>query len=410
MNDSTYIKRHIEKTVLARAEMKGAVVVTGPRQVGKTTLIRKLAPDIPEVSFDDLRLRASAADEPAAFLKIFPAPLFIDEVQYVPNILSYIKMELDANRAKGRYFLTGSQAFELMQGVTESLAGRAGVLTLYGLSLREVLGDDCRDPFIPTLGFLTGRQGRSGSLSVPQAWEMIHRGCLPELATHPGYDWQAFYSDYVKTYIERDIRRLAQVADEAAFLSFMTVCAAMSGQLLNLASLARDVGISQPTARRWLSVLQSSGLVVLVRPYSNNMIARCVKTPKLHFIDIGLAAYLTRWLSPETLMSGAFAGHAFESFVVSEILKGYANAGVEPDLYFLRDAKGNEIDLLIHANGMLHPIEIKAKGEATKRDIKAFKLLELVKGVKIGEGGVICLADNILPITDKDYTIPLWAL
>jgi len=405
-----YIKRHIEQAVLDRAKMKGAVVVTGARQVGKTTLVEMLKPDIPKITFDDLPVRQRAIAEPSVFFDFNPPPVFIDEVQYAPVIFHYIKILLDKSHNKGDFFLTGSQSYELMENVTESLAGRAGILELHGLSLREINSDSWNKPFIPSIEYLKKRKAGRIVISAPKIWETIHRGCLPELVANPGFSWQQFYADYIKTYIERDVRKLTQVADEDSFYKFMTVCAAMTGQLLNLSSLAKDVGISEPTAKRWLSILKTSGIVYLLKPYSNNAINRAVKTPKLHFLDIGLAAYLTRWLTPETMLSGAMSGHFFESYVVGEILKSYTNAGLEVDLYFLRDGNQKEIDILIYENNTLYPIEIKSSAEPTPGEIKNFDMLNAIKGVNVGEGGIVCLANEILPLKDKNYIIPLWAI
>ncbi|MDD5602630.1 MAG: ATP-binding protein [Eubacteriales bacterium] len=405
-----YIKRHIENAVLERAKMKGAVVVTGARQVGKTTLIENLKPDVTKITFDDLTTRRRAVEEPSVFFDFYPPPVFIDKVQYAPVIFHYIKILLDKSRNKGDFFLTGSQSFELMQNVTESLAGRAGILELLGLSLREINGESWKKPFIPTLEYLKAHKTGKSQFNVAHTWEIIHRGCMPELVANPDFKWQEFYADYTKTYIERDVRKLTQVADEESFLKFMTVCAAMTGQMLNLSSIAKDVGISEPTAKRWLSILKTSGIVYLLKPYSNNAIKRAVKTPMLHFLDIGLAAYLTRWLTPETLSNGAMKGYFYESFVISEILKSYTNSGLEADLYFLRDGHQKEIDLLIYENNTLYPIEIKTTAEPDPGDIKNFSMLDSLKGVNIGEGGVICMAHDIMPLKDKNYIIPLWAL
>jgi len=402
-----YIKRHIEETVLRRAKMKGAVVVTGARQVGKTTLIENLKPEIPKVTFDDLPTRQRAINSPSIFFNITPPPIFVDEVQYAPQIFHYIKILLDNSHNKGDFFLTGSQSFELMKNVTESLAGRAGILELLGLSLREINGLSWNKPFMPTFEYLKERNADKTVLRIPEIWKIIHRGCLPELALNADFDWADFYADYIKTYIERDVRGLTQVADEDSFYKFMTVCAAMSGQLLNLSSLANDVGISVPTAKRWLSVLKTSGIVFLLKPYSNNAIKRAVKTPKLHFLDIGLASYLTRWMSAENLSIGANNGSFFESFVVSEILKSYTNAGKEADLYFLRDGNRKEIDLLIHENNTLYPIEIKTKAEPDEKDIRSFDMLNNVRGVNVGNGGIICLANDLLQLNEKNFIIPL---
>jgi len=241
-------------------------------------------------------------------------------------------------------------------------------------------------------------------------WEIIHRGSLPELFQNPEIDWQNYYSDYIKTYIERDVRKLTQVADEMQFLQFMSVCAAMTGQLLNLASLARDVGVSEPTAKRWLSILKTNGIVYLLKPYSNNAILKAVKTPKLYFLDTGLAAYLTRWLTPKTLSSGAMRGSFFESFVVAEILKSYYNAGKEADLYFLRDGNQKEIDLLIFRDNTLFPMEIKATTTPSVGDIRHFQMLAAIPGIKTGAGGVICPASELLPLRGEHKIIPLWAV
>ena len=405
-----YIKRHIEASVLERAKEKGAIVVTGARQVGKTTMIEKIKPDIAKVTFDDLSVRSRAVDEPAAFLQLYPPPIFIDEVQYAPEIFSYIKMSLDNSHRKGDYFLTGSQSFELMRNVTESLAGRAGILELLGLSLREMKNEEWNEPFLPTLDYLMKRKEKKTDLQIKEVWKIIHRGSMPELYAEPDFNWENFYSDYVKTYIERDVRKLTQVGDETDFLKFMTVCAAMTGNLLNLASIARDVGISEPTAKRWLSILKTSGIVYLLKPYSNNAIKRAVKTPKIYFLDTGLAAYLTRWLTPETLSEGAVNGHFFETFIITELLKSYLNAGKVEDFYFLRDSNGKEIDLLIFQNNTLFPLEIKQHMNPGTKDIKHFSMLDSIKNVNIGEGGVLCLSKELLPLTDKHRIIPLWAV
>jgi len=402
-----YIKRHIENAVSKRAKMKGAIVVTGARQVGKTTLIKNLKKDITHLSLDDLRVQRAAIDEPAAFIELNPPPIFIDEVQYAPALFHYIKILLDRSHNKGDFYLTGSQSFELMENVTESLAGRAGILELLGLSLREIRSEIWNIPFLPTTEYLIKRKKIALPLLIKDAWKIIHRGSMPELTAEPTFDWQDFYADYIKTYIERDVRKLAQVGDEGDFLKFMTVVAAMTGQMLNLASLARDVGISEPTAKRWLSILRGSGLVYILKPYHNNAIKRAIKTPKIHFLDIGLAAYLTRWLTSETLSAGAMNGHFFESFIFAEILKSYANAGKEADFYFLRDSNQREIDLLIHENNTLYPLEIKIHTAPTTSDIKHFSMIENLKNIRIGEGGIICLANEILPLKDNHKVIPV---
>ena len=405
-----YIKRHIEQAVFERAREKGAIVVTGARQVGKTTLIENIMPDIAQITFDDLPVRHRAAEEPSAFLQLHPPPIFMDEVQYVPDIFPYIKISLDKSKRKGEFYLTGSQSFELMERASESLAGRAGILQLFGLSLREMRNEEWNTPFLPTLDYLLKRKTNKKPLLIKDVWNVIHRGSMPELFVKQEFNWRNFYADYVKTYIERDVRKLTQVADEANFMRFMTVCAAMTGQLLNLASIARDIGISEPTAKRWLSILKTSGIVYLLKPYHHSAIKRAVKTSKIYFLDTGLAAYLTRWLTPETLSLGAMNRHFFETFVVGEVLKSYANAGKEEDFYFLRDGGGHEIDLLMFQDNTLFPIEIKRHTDPSSRDIQHFDMLNDLKTVSVGEGGVICLADELLPLKDNHKIIPLWAI
>jgi len=355
-----YIKRHLEKT-LARAEnMFGAILVAGSRQVGKTTLLRKAKAALPYITFDDPIMRASAVSEPGTFFRVSPPPLVLDEIQYAPQLFPHIKMLLDAQGEKGLFFLSGSQQYQMMRNVSESLAGRIGILNLFGLSLRERYGIDNYLPFVPTSEYLEARKSCPAPLDYNTAWAIIHRGALPAMAVDAAMDWQLFYASYVRTYLERDVRDLAQVGDEVKFLRFMSASAAMTGQLLNLASLARDAGVSQPTAERWLSILRASNLVYLLQPFHNNVIKRAVKTPKLYFLDTGLTAYLTRWNTPEVLQFGAMAGAFFESLVISEILKSYANDGVlDPPLYFFRDKEQNEIDLLIQRDQTLYPIEIK---------------------------------------------------
>lgn len=243
--------------------------------------------------------------------------------------------------------------------------------------------------------------------SHSDVWNAIHRGCMPALYGSDGMDWQMFYAAYAKTYIERDVRALAQVGDEVKFLKFMTAVAARTDQLLNLASIAGDVGVSQPTVERWVSILRASGVAALLSPYHTSATKRAVKTPKLYFLDTGLAACLTRWSTPDVLR-GAAAGAFFETFVVAEILKSYANAGIlEPPVYFYRDREQNEIDLLIQRDMTLYPIEIKKYADPRAGDIAAFAALDKISGVKRAHGGIICLYDKVLPLKDGDVTIPL---
>lgn len=403
-----YIKRHAEKTVQELAKMFGAVLVAGPRQVGKTTMLEQLTSNMNYVTLDDPIVRASAGEESATFFKDNPPPVFVDEIQKAPILFEQIKMLLDRERKKGQFFMCGSQQFKMMKGVSESLAGRIGLVTLLGFSLRESHGVDYDMPFIPTEDYFAERKKHLINLPYDEVWKTIHRGSMPELHDNPDFDWQMFYGAYVRTYIDRDVRELSEIGDTVKFTKFMVAVAASTGQLLNLASLARDVGISQPTAERWLSILVASNIVYLLQPYSNNIVKRAIKTPKLYFLDTGLAAYLTRWTSPDVLKNGAMAGAFFESFVISEIIKSYYSKGIlELPIYFYRDKDMNEIDLIIEENGVLHPIEMKKHADPQKRDFETFDLLDRISGVKRGSGGVVCLYDKLITFRGNDKVIPI---
>ncbi|MCC8138992.1 MAG: ATP-binding protein [Lachnospiraceae bacterium] len=403
-----YIKRHAEKTVDTLSRMFGAVLVAGPRQVGKTTMLQEITRGMSYVTLDDQIVRAGAVEESGTFFKDNPPPVFVDEIQKAPVLFEQMKMLLDRDRKKGQFFLCGSQQFRMMKGVSESLAGRIGLVTLLGFSLREKHGVSFDEPFFPTDTYFAARGEQLADVSYDEVWETIYRGSMPELQTNPDFDWKMYYGAYLRTYIERDVRELSEIGDEVKFTRFMTVVAASTGQLLNLASMARDVGISQPTAERWLSILIASNLVYLLQPYSNNVIRRAVKTPKLYFLDTGLAAYLTRWNTPEVLKNGAMAGAFFESFVVAEIIKSYYNKGIlDLPLYFYRDKDMNEIELLIEDGGIMYPLEIKKHADPQKRDITAFGRLDKIPNIRRGSGGVICLYDKLSTLKGADKVIPV---
>ena len=403
-----YIQRHAEKTVQKLSQMFGAVLVAGPRQVGKTTMLREITKGMGYVTLDDAIIRASALETSGTFFKDNPPPVFVDEIQKAPGLFEQIKLLLDESRKKGQFFMCGSQQFRMMKGVSESLAGRLGLLTLLGLSLRERYNTSFDTPFIPTDEYFAQRKAHLAEVSYDEVWHAIHRGSMPELSLNQAFDWQMFYGAYVRTYIERDVRALSEIGDEVKFTRFMTAAAASTGQLLNVASLSRDVGISQPTAERWLSILVASNIVYLLKPYANNIIKRAIKTPKLYFLDTGLAAYLTRWNTPEVLKNGAMSGAFFESFVVSEVIKSYYNKGIlEPPLYFYRDKDMHEIDLLIEQEGTLHPLEVKKHADPHQKDIEAFARLDHIANMKRGPGGVICLYDHLLRLKGEDRIIPI---
>lgn len=403
-----YRKRHAEKTVSTLAKMFGAILVAGPRQVGKTTMLKESTKDIHYTTLDDLIVRTNAQEQSGTFFKDNPPPVFVDEIQKAPQLFEQIKMLIDRDHKKGQFFMCGSQQFKMMKGVSESLSGRIGLITLLGYSLREIYNVDFDAPFIPTEEYLSERKKHLATIPYDDVWTLIHRGNMPELYENPDFDWQMFYAAYVRTYIERDVRDLSEIGDAVKFTKFMTATAAMTGNLLNLSSLARDVGISAPTAERWLSILVASNIVYLLQPYSNNITKRAIKTPKLYFLDTGLAAYLTKWNTPDVLKNGAMAGAFFETFVISEIIKSYYNKGIlEPPIYFYRDKEMNEIDVLIENGGTLYPIEIKKHADPKRSDIDAFDLLDKISNIKRGAGGVICLYENLLTLKNDDRVIPI---
>ncbi len=402
-----YIKRNAETTIKRAAKMFPAIMITGARQVGKTTLVRHLARDIPYLTLDDPVLLQSAIEEAGSFFKSTPPPVIVDEIQYAPNLFSYIKMIAAESGKRGLFYLTGSQQFKMMKNVSESLAGRIGIINLPGLSLREIKGDTFSEHFVPTEEYLAKRKTTVKDADYQEIWSIIHKGSMPGMYASE-LDWQLFYAAYTKTYLERDVRELAQVGDELKFIKFMTALAARSAQMLNLSSIANEIGISVPTANRWLSILISSNIVYLLQPYYSNSLKRAVKTPKLYFLDTGLIAYLTKWTTPEVLEAGAMAGAFFETFVVGEVLKSFYNAGIlEPPLYYYRDKDGKEIDLLIEQDGKLHPVEIKKTANPSKRQLANFSVLEKNESITIGTGGIICLYEKSLPLDDKNVTIPV---
>jgi predicted AAA+ superfamily ATPase len=378
------------------------VLITGPRQVGKTTVFEHNLDGRTSVSLDDISIRNLARTDPALFFKTYTPPLLIDEVQYAPELFPHIKMIADKEKRDGLFWLTGSQMFNLMKNVTESLAGRAAVLSLQGLTQAEKADRADSEPFLPSFEL----QKVVPLMSLADIYAAIHRGSYPKLIASEKTDWNIFYSSYVNSYVERDVRQIANIGHEAAFLKFLKVAAARTGQLLNYADMARDVEVSVNTIKSWLSVLETSGLIYLLRPYSNNMTSRAVKTPKLYFFDTGLACWLTGWETPEVLRNGAMNGAMLETYVVSEIIKSFWHNGKRANIWFYRDRDKKEIDLLIEKNGILHPVEIKRTAAPKLKDVKSFDMLKST-GAEIGLGALICLIDTPLPLSKNIVAIPI---
>ena len=403
-----YRHREAEATLLSLMRQFKVVLVTGARQVGKTTMLQHVLPeDFRYVTLDDPRAGVLAREDPVLFFDANRLPVAVDEVQRVPELFQQVKFLVDQSPEVGRVVLTGSQTFQLMQGVSESLAGRVAILEMTGMSLRELTGCGGRGPYVPSE---VGDDGRCESPENLDLWATIHRGSMPRLMD-PSVSWDAFYTGYVRTYLERDVRDLITVKDEASFYHFLVACAARTGRLVNHSDLARGAGVDTKTAQSWLSVLQASGVVRLLRPFWSNATKRLTKTPKLYFTDTGLACHLLGWSSPETLRRGAMAGHVFETFVVGEIIKSYLNAGGDArNVHFYRDARQREIDLIIQEGRVLHPVEIKTSATVTREAAAGFSVLNDVGDYDVGAGAVICQTREPYPVTATVKAVPVWSI
>lgn len=402
-----YIQRELQKVVSSYLNQFKVVLVTGARQVGKTTMLKHtLSEKFTYITLDDLEVLSQVQDDSAILFIENDLPLAIDEIQYAPELFIRIKQIVDESPDKGVIVLTGSQSYQLMQGVSESLAGRVGILELSSLSLREITNDLKHEPYIPHL-IRKNEFEPPGEIDI---WGHIQRGSMPEL-TNPDIDSYAYYSSYVRTYIERDVRDITKVRNERKFYDFMVACAARTGQLLNASDISNMIDMDVSTVQGWLSILQASGIVYIMQPFWTNTNKRLSKTPKLFFTDTGLACHLGAWNSPETLKRGAMAGHMFETFVVGEIIKSFINSGQDTrKLSFYRDAKKREIDLIVQEGDILHPIEIKTAASVNKSAIKNFCALESFKDYQVGFGAVICQTEKPHLITENVQAVPVYAI
>lgn len=409
-----YITRNIEQTINRISNQFKVLLLTGARQVGKTTLLKHLAQSSGRtyVTLDDLAVRSLALSDPALFLQRYTPPLLIDEIQYAPQLLSYIKMYADNGAQNGDIWLTGSQRLPLMQGVTESLAGRVGIIDLQGLSANEINGTDNTDPFLPEAGVLFNRMNHAKKQSLKEIYQLIWQGSMPAMYNGSEQDWQSYYASYVQTFLQRDVMKLLQINDEMVFFRFLCAAAGQTGKMINYAELAKAAEISATTAKQWIKTLEAAGIIYLLQPFMPPGAKYIVKAPKLYFFDTGLAAYLTRWLNADALEAGAASSEFFETWVVTEIYKSYSNKGIVPPLYYLRNFNGKEIELIIWQNGTAYPIAVKKSAYPSKA-VKTFAILEPVSAdakINIGAGGIVCLIDDLLPASDSLYYIPAWVL
>ncbi len=406
----SYIERAITSTLKKRVSTSKCLLLSGARQVGKSTLIKHVFSDYNRANFDDRLTRLQVHEDPTLFLMNNPRPLFIDEVQKEDSVLEIIKQEVDDSDKRGQFILSGSQSLALRKGMSESLAGRVSVVELAGLSLREIYGVGFNRHFVPTEKYLAAREKKISQ--YPDLWNIIHKGSYPELYD-VDRDWQDFYSSYVTTYLERDINELIDT-DSLTFTKFLTAVAARTGELLNYANIASDVGVSEPTIKKWISILERTGIVYILQPYSSGALNRAIKTPKLYFRDTGLACCLTRWISADALKNSAVAGNMFETFVVSEILKSYTNEGMDYrfNIFYYRgkdkNPQGeNEIDLIIEEDGILYPVEIKLSANPRAEMAAANPILDKIPERKRGTGIILCRVEKKVYLRENVLALPI---
>ena len=407
-----YINRAMEATFKRMAQEFSVVLLTGPRQVGKTTMLKRLAEaegvNREYVTLDDITEREMAKNDPKLFLQLHKPPVFIDEVQYAPELFPYIKIYVDEHQQAGDFWLTGSQIFKLMDGVQESLAGRVCLLHMSPLSQAEACGCTS-EPFTVDFERLLMRSKAVAPASIQEVFERIWRGGMPAIVSGVKKEQAAVYSSYISTYIDRDVKEIADRVDSFKFLNFVTVVAALTSQMVNYKTIADAVEISVPTVKNWLNILERLGIIFYLHPYSNNLLKRMVTKPKLYFYDSGLVAYLTKWTDSETLMNGAMSGAILENFVVSEIVKSYQNAGLEPFVYYYRDKDNKEIDIVLERNGTLCPLEVKKTMMPDKRWTNVFGVLDKTS-LKRGTGGILCLSDKFTAFDRDNLIIPVWEI
>jgi len=402
----------MEDVVLRISKQYAAILITGPRQAGKTTMLQKLMAEGKKsrtyISLDDLKERQLAKEDPAMFFQIHRPPLLIDEVQYAPELFPYIKMYIDKTHNPGDFWLTGSQIYRLMRGVQESMAGRVALLHMSPLSQREIFGGETV-PFSIDLETLSRRQKGIEPVSTPDMFGRILQGGMPALVSGQYEDSGLFYSGYLSTYLERDVHEISGAVDSLKFMNFITAVAARAGQLINYKSIADDADIDQSTVKSWLNILETLGIIFYLHPYSNNVLKRTIKTPKLYFYDTGLVCYLTKWSSAETVMNGAMNGALLENYTVAEIMKSYQNCAREPYLYYYRDRDSKEIDLLIEGDGKLSPIEIKKTATPASRLTRVFKVIEKSPLIR-GTGAVLCTTDKLSAFDRDNLIVPIWLI
>lgn len=402
-----YMERALERKFLHMSSFFKAVLVTGARQVGKTTMLKHLAAGQPRtyVSMDNAMARALAKSDPVLFFQTYKPPIIIDEVQKAPELFEQIKIICDESEERGLFWLTGSQQYRMMKNVRETLAGRIGILELFSLSKNEVDGVAFPNEMDFSLPCLLARQSLVKKNNIVDIFEHIWRGGMPDALAADAEQRQEYFNSYIETYLMRDIAEEGGITDTVRFHKFMNACAALTAEPVHYKTLAEAAEISQPTAKEWVRLLQGLGIIYLLPSYANNALKRLVKTPKLYFCDTGLCAYLSMWLTRDTLMNGAASGHFFENYVVAEMLKNFAYAPSKVNMTYYRDSNAKEIDVFVEENSVIHPLEIKKSANPDRREVRKYELLDKAN-LKRGSGGIICMCEGVVPIDHENCFIP----
>lgn len=402
-----YIERALERKFMRMSSFFKAVLVTGARQVGKTTMLKHLAEGQGRtyVSMDNTMARALAQSDPVLFFQTYKPPIIIDEIQKAPELFEQIKLICDETEEKGLFWLTGSQQYQMMKNIRDTLAGRIGILELYSLSKAEVDGTIFTDKLDFSLQCLLDRQRSAKKPDIVDIFEHICRGGMPDVLKADSEQRQEYFNSYIETYLMRDVAEAGGITDSIRFRRFLNACAALTAEQVNYKALAEAAEISQPTAREWLRILQGLGIIYLLPPFANNELKRLTKTPKLYFCDTGLCAYLSMWLTRDTLMNGAVSGHYFENHVVVELLKSFSYSSDKANLTYYRDSNSKEIDVIVEENGYVHPLEIKKAASPDRREVKKYEVLDKTS-LQRGSGGIICMCEEVIPIDQKNCFIP----
>ncbi len=402
-----YIERTLERKFLKMSSFFKAVLITGARQVGKTTILKHLAEGQKRtyVSMDNTMARTLAKSDPVLFFQTYKPPIIIDEIQKAPELFEQIKIMCDESEERGLFWLTGSQQYNMMKNVRETLAGRIGILELYSLSKNEVDGIRFPNEMDFSLACLQQRQACTGKNDVVDVFEHIWRGGMPDAIYADAEQRQEYYNSYIETYLMRDVSEEGEITDSVRFRKFLNACAALVAEQVNYKTLAEAAEISQPTAKEWLRLLQGLGIIYLLQPFANNELKRLAKTPKLYFCDTGLCAYLSMWLTRDTLMNGAASGHYFENYVIIELVKNFSYSSVKANLTYYRDSNAKEIDVMVEENGLIHPLEIKKSANPDRREIKKYEIIDKTN-LERGSGGIICMCEEVIPIDGKNCFIP----